>query len=206
MFAIPCDSYGYNSDRVRRRCRLHKLDDMLDVKSPRCERPGCAKQPCCGHLGAKARFCSGHKHNGMVNLKVTLVMERLHFRSSWRVGQLQNKFVKMIVDRRRRGCRKTYVSYLVFCCSVLPSRPRRSVCFVRISYSKVLRLPIKCVRFTLKACVRYMLRQAQCVFDRVLLCVSNIESHVHYVHTRPRPRCPHDFSILFCSLGYPTLV
>lgn len=57
-------------DRVRRRCRLHKLPGMVDVKSPKCETPMCPKQPCCGHLGAKARFCSEHKQTGMVNLKV----------------------------------------------------------------------------------------------------------------------------------------
>lgn len=70
MTASHAGSYGYDSDRIRRRCRLHKLPDMVDVKSPRCETPGCKKQPCCGHLGAKARFCSEHKQDGMVNLKV----------------------------------------------------------------------------------------------------------------------------------------
>eukprot|EP00903_Cladosiphon_okamuranus_P009091 g8689.t1 len=62
-------SYGFLDDRVRRRCRLHKLPGMIDVKSPKCETPMCPKQPCCGHLGAKARFCSEHKQSGMVNLK-----------------------------------------------------------------------------------------------------------------------------------------
>lgn len=63
-------SYGFLDDRVRRRCRLHKLPGMVDVKSPKCETHMCPKQPCCGHLGAKARFCSEHKQTGMVNLKV----------------------------------------------------------------------------------------------------------------------------------------
>ena len=63
-------SYGYDRDRIRRRCRLHKLDDMVDVKSPRCEMMGCRKQPCCGFPGLKPRFCSEHKQDGMLNLKV----------------------------------------------------------------------------------------------------------------------------------------
>ncbi|CAM9233024.1 unnamed protein product, partial [Choristocarpus tenellus] len=62
-------SYGFDTDRVRRRCRQHKTPEMVDVKSPRCEGPGCKKQPCCGMLGTKARFCSEHKLEGMVNLK-----------------------------------------------------------------------------------------------------------------------------------------
>lgn len=70
ILSLPNRSYGLDSDRIRRRCRLHKLPNMVDVKSPRCETPGCKKQPCCGHLGAKARFCSEHKQEGMVNLKV----------------------------------------------------------------------------------------------------------------------------------------
>ena len=68
-------SYGYMDDRIRRRCRLHKLPGMIDVKSPKCETPMCPKQPCCGHLGAKARFCSEHKQEGMVNLKVFCMLE-----------------------------------------------------------------------------------------------------------------------------------
>lgn len=51
---------------------MHKLPGMVDVKSPKCETQTCYKQPCCGHLGAKARFCSEHKQEGMVNLKVRL--------------------------------------------------------------------------------------------------------------------------------------
>lgn len=70
LAAESTKSYGFLDDRVRRRCRLHKLPGMVDVKSPRCEFPMCGKQPCCGHLGAKARFCSAHKQDGMVNLKV----------------------------------------------------------------------------------------------------------------------------------------
>ena len=67
-------SYGYDRDRIRRRCRLHKLDDMVDVKSPRCEMMGCRKQPCCGFPGLKPRFCSEHKQDGMLNLKVRCVL------------------------------------------------------------------------------------------------------------------------------------
>lgn len=75
-------------DRIRRRCRQHRLDGMIDVKSPKCEAPMCPKQPCCGHLGAKARFCSKHKQSGMVNLKVgrgLSVWDRL----GWGLGQLR---------------------------------------------------------------------------------------------------------------------
>lgn len=72
FFFFPI-SYGYDRDRIRRRCRLHKLDDMVDVKSPRCEMLGCRKQPCCGFPGMKPRYCSEHKQDGMLNLKVLLL-------------------------------------------------------------------------------------------------------------------------------------
>ena len=40
---------------------------MVDVKSKKCEHPGCMKQPGYNVPGSKAgRFCSGHKEGGMV--------------------------------------------------------------------------------------------------------------------------------------------
>lgn len=51
----------------------------MDVKSPRCEMVGCRKQPCCGYPGLKPRFCSEHKQNGMLNLKVGIKGYLDHF-------------------------------------------------------------------------------------------------------------------------------
>lgn len=58
----------------------------MDVKSPRCEMIGCRKQPCCGFPGLKPRFCSEHKQDGMLNLKVCVLSARVAVHSSTAVG------------------------------------------------------------------------------------------------------------------------
>ncbi|CAM9632255.1 unnamed protein product [Pylaiella littoralis] len=51
-------------------CTLHKMDNYVDVKHPRCESElGCVRQPTFGWEGEKARFCSAHKVDGMLDVK-----------------------------------------------------------------------------------------------------------------------------------------
>lgn len=41
---------------------------MIDVKNCRCKHPGCTRQPNYGHEGGRAKFCSSHKLEKMVNV------------------------------------------------------------------------------------------------------------------------------------------
>ena len=41
---------------------------MVDVRSKRCEAPGCDKRPSFGLPGAAARRCTGHAEHGMVDV------------------------------------------------------------------------------------------------------------------------------------------
>jgi hypothetical protein len=50
-------------------CSAHKLDGMVNVKSPMCIHEGCKIRPYYNTEGAtKALYCSAHKLNGMVNV------------------------------------------------------------------------------------------------------------------------------------------
>ena len=109
-------SYGYDRDRIRRRCRLHKLDDMVDVKSPRCEMMGCRKQPCCGFPGLKPRFCSEHKQDGMLNLKVRVVWRLILPRAARVDALVFYDFPHML---RARRLMRPHISIVLVLCSRL---------------------------------------------------------------------------------------
>ena len=51
-------------------CSAHKLDGMVDVKSPTCIHEGCKTRPVFNTEGeAKGLYCSAHKLDGMVDVK-----------------------------------------------------------------------------------------------------------------------------------------
>jgi hypothetical protein len=64
-------SYGYvdGDDTRATRCKDHQLPEMVDVKSKRCETPGCNKYPIYAELGKRRAFCVDCKKDGMVNVK-----------------------------------------------------------------------------------------------------------------------------------------
>ena len=62
--------YNVPGSKTGRFCSEHKEEGMVNVKSMKCEHPGCMKEPCFNVPGSKTGIlCSEHKEEGMVNLK-----------------------------------------------------------------------------------------------------------------------------------------
>src|SRR3989338_6074419 len=62
-------SFGY-ANKLAMFCVSHKLEGMIDVKSKRCQFPGCITQPTYGEIGSKlAIFCVSHKLESMIDVK-----------------------------------------------------------------------------------------------------------------------------------------
>jgi hypothetical protein len=59
--------YGLIGGRPTR-CKIHKGPEMIDVKNPRCEDPGCKFQAHFGIAGGKKTHCSIHKPPEMVDV------------------------------------------------------------------------------------------------------------------------------------------
>lgn len=65
--------YGCQDDMARGKpvaCLLHRAPDMLNCTKQGCNFPGCLKFPCYGKEGQSAKYCSEHKQEGMMNVKV----------------------------------------------------------------------------------------------------------------------------------------
>ncbi len=64
---IKYASFG-NIDNEPLFCKTHNSDDMVDVRSKKCEHPRCKTQPSFNFLGEKAKFCDEHKEEGMIDV------------------------------------------------------------------------------------------------------------------------------------------
>ena len=63
-------SFGYNRDDKKLYCKIHALEDMIDVKHIKCQHEGCQTQPNFNHPGEiKGIYCKIHALEDMINVK-----------------------------------------------------------------------------------------------------------------------------------------
>ena len=63
-------NYNFPSEKKALFCVVHKELGMIDVKNPKCLHDGCPYQPAYGHIGEQPRYCTTHKEDNMINLKI----------------------------------------------------------------------------------------------------------------------------------------
>lgn len=62
-------SFDVEGSSQVRYCKIHKLLEMVDVTSHRCEHAGCNTFPCYAMPGSRASFCVTHRSPGMVDVR-----------------------------------------------------------------------------------------------------------------------------------------
>lgn len=67
----PATHKEFGKKKCKKLCDIHKLEGMikLNVSTNVCAVESCVKTPCYNFGGEKARYCTQHKEEGMVNVK-----------------------------------------------------------------------------------------------------------------------------------------